>query len=72
MTIYPQRTLLLDALDLDKTKYGKGPDPNIPNRFFWVNREEGVMIQTQKKNGYEQVMSIEYSRSSEDMRLLCK
>lgn len=72
MTIYPQGTLLLGDLNLDETKYRKGPDPNIPNRFFLINRGDGVMIQTQERNGYEQVMSIEYSRASDDMRLLCK
>jgi hypothetical protein len=71
-TVYPQRTLPLDDLELDKTKYGKAPDPNIPNYFFWVNRAEGIMIQTQKQDGYEQVISIEYSRSSDDMKLRCK
>lgn len=71
-TVYPQRTLPLDDLDLDDKKYSKAPDPNIPNSFFLINRAEGVMIQTQKRDGYEQVMSIEYSRSKDDIKLLCK
>lgn len=72
ITVYPQRTLPLDDLDLDDTKYAKAPDPNIPNSFFLINRAEGVMIQTQKRDGYEQVMAIEYSRSGDDIKLLCK
>jgi len=70
--LYPQRTVLLQELGLDLDKFRRGPDPNIPDSFFWVNREEGVMIQSQVKHGAEQIVSIEYSRSSEDRGLLCK
>ena len=72
ITIHPQKTVLIRDLELDKNKYRRGPDPNIPNWFFWVNREEGIIIQSQLKDGCEQVMSIEYSRSDEDQGLLCK
>ncbi len=72
ITIYPRGTIRIRDLALDRDNYGRGPDPNIPNAFFWVNREEGIMIQSQLKDGSEQVMSIEYSRSSKDKRLLCK
>lgn len=72
ITIYPQKTLLLRDLNLDKKKYARGEDPNIPHTFFLVNRGEGVMIQTQERDGYEYVLSIEYSRSNDDIGLLCK
>ncbi len=72
LTIYPQRTVLLQELGLDLGKYRRGPDPNIPDSFFWVNRKEGILIQSQIEFGSEQVVSIEYSRSSDDSRLLCK
>jgi hypothetical protein len=72
ITIYPQRTLLLRDLNLDKSKYARGKDPHLPQTFFLVNRGEGVMIQTQERDGYECVLLIEYSRSNDDIGLLCK
>jgi hypothetical protein len=71
LTVYPQKTLLLRDLRLDEKKYDRSPDPNIPHMFFLVNPEEGVMIQTQDRDGYEYVFSIEYSRSNEDIGLRC-
>jgi hypothetical protein len=72
ITIYPQRTVLISDLQLNGNKYERVPDPNIPNWFFWLNREYGVMIQSEVEISVERVMSITYSRSTQDNRLLCK
>lgn len=70
--IYPQRTVLVSELNLDQNKYRRGPDPNIRDWFYLVNPEEGIMIQSQVKNGCEQVMAITYQPSTQDKVQLCK
>ncbi|HZI88656.1 MAG TPA: hypothetical protein VFD48_17615 [Pyrinomonadaceae bacterium] len=45
VTIYPLTNILIPNLRLDRNKYSRGPAPHIPNWFFWVNRDEGVIIQ---------------------------
>lgn len=72
ITVHPQHTVLMSSLQLGIDKYERIRDPNIRDWFFWVNREEGVMIQSELKEGVERVMSITYSRSSEDRGLLCE
>lgn len=71
-TVYPQRTILIAELGLSREEYHRIPDSHVPNWFYWINRKEGIMIQSELKYGSEQVMSIEYSRSDRDMDLLCK
>lgn len=72
ITIHPQVTVLINDLQLNIDKYERVPDPNIPDWFFWTNREEGIMIQSEVRDGVERVMSITHSRSNKDKALLCK
>jgi hypothetical protein len=72
ITVYPQRSILIADLGVNLDNYLRTPDPHIPNSFFWINREAGVMIQSQLKSASEEVISIEYSRSGNDKNRLCK
>jgi hypothetical protein len=72
ITLYPQRTVLIRDLNLDKLKYRRSPDPNIPNAFLWMNVEEGIIIESEVKDGCEQIVSLTYRPSNKDKGLLCK
>jgi hypothetical protein len=72
ITVIPQKTLLIKDLNLDRDAYRREPDPNIPNAFFWVNLEEGIIIESELRNNCEQVVTITYRPSNRDKNLLCK
>jgi|SRR5687768_728828 len=72
ITVIPQKTLLIDDLDLDTDAYRRGPDPNIPNAFYWLNLEEGITIESEMRNNREQVVTISYKPSTRDRDLVCR
>ena len=72
ITVIPQRTLLIRDLDLDKDAYRRAPDPNIPNAFYWLNSEDGIVIESEVKDNCEQVVTITYKPSTRDRDLHCK
>ena len=72
ITVIPQKTLLSKDLNLDKEAYRRGPDPNIPNAFFWLNLNDGIMIESELRDGCEKVVTITYKPSTRDRNLLCK
>jgi len=69
--VYPRTTTLVRDLPFDVGKYKRGPDPNIPDRFFYVNDENGVMIESEVRQGCEQVVNVTYEPTTKDVALRC-
>jgi hypothetical protein len=69
--VYPRTTILLRDLSFDVRNYRRSPDPNIPDRFFYVNDEAGVVIESEVEQGCERVAGITYQPMAKDMSLRC-
>jgi hypothetical protein len=69
--VYPRTTILLRDLPFNMNNYRRSRDPNIPNRFFYVNDEDGVMIESVVEQGCERVANITYQPTTKDMSLRC-
>jgi len=65
-------TMLLDQLDLDFNKYLKVESPHPENVFYYMNREDGILIETRLRGQCETVRSIRYSYTKADSQFLCK
>jgi hypothetical protein len=69
--VYPRTTILLRDLPFDVSNYRRSPDPNIRDRFFYINDEDGVMIESELDHGCERVVSVTYQPTAKDATLRC-
>jgi hypothetical protein len=71
-TVHPNSKLLVDDLNLDKTKYEKQRDPHLEGIVYYINREEGVFIDVRiLDGGVEDVDNITYESAATDDHLRC-
>jgi hypothetical protein len=71
-TVSPNSKVLLSSLKLDKTKYKHVPDYHLQGAVHYVNREDGVRVETRLTEGEdEQVISISYDPGIKDLHLRC-
>ena len=71
ISVTPMTTLLLDQLDLDLDKYSRAESTHPENVFYYLNSEDGIMIQTRLRGECETVTSIQYGHAKKDDNLRC-
>ncbi|MGH9966965.1 MAG: hypothetical protein ACREBG_03895 [Pyrinomonadaceae bacterium] len=71
VTVFPQTTVLVNTLGLDKTIYKRNQEVHPENWAWYASAETGVMIHTMQNNGCEEVMSITYRPTTKDEELRC-
>ncbi|MBC8028497.1 MAG: hypothetical protein H7Z16_00130 [Pyrinomonadaceae bacterium] len=69
--VTPMTTRLLDQLDLDLTKYSRTESTHPENVFYYLNPDDGVMIQTRLRGESETLTSITYEHAAKDKDLRC-
>jgi len=72
ITVHPNAKLLVDSLQLDKTKYRRERDPHADLVVYYVNKEEGIRISARMLQEGEDVDSITYEPGTEDSHLRCR
>jgi hypothetical protein len=76
ITIYPQpygRIKMAD-LDIDRSRFKKKDDQEIPNTYYLLNEEAGVTVYAQKDvvTGEDRLTGINYKPAARDKNLRCK
>lgn len=76
ITIYPQpygRIRLAD-LDIDRDKFKKEDDLEVPNTYLLINEKEGITIYADKDRvtGEDRVTGFNYKPAAKDRNLRCK
>jgi hypothetical protein len=76
ITIYPQpygRIRLAD-LDIDRGRFKKEDDPEIPNIYYLINEKDGITIYVSKDQviGEDRVTGFNYKPTAKDKGLRCK
>lgn len=72
ITVTPMTTLLLDELRLELDRYNRAESTHPENVFYYLNPEDGVMIQTRLRGELETVTSITYGHAMKDDNLRCR
>ncbi len=71
ITVFPQTTVLVNSLRLDKRIYKRSQEVHPENWVWYVSSETGVMVHAIQNNGCEEVMSITYRTARKDEHLRC-
>lgn len=71
ITVFPQTSVLVNSLRLDKTIYKRSQEVHPENWVWYVSSEIGVMVHAIQKNGGEEVMSTTYRPATKDEHLRC-
>ncbi len=76
ITIYPQpygRMRLID-LNIDRDKFKKEDDQELPNTYNLINEVEGITVYVSKDNvtGEDRVTGFNYKHAAKDKHLRCK
>jgi hypothetical protein len=69
--VTPMTTVLLHELDFDLDKYNKAESTHPEDVYYYLNSEDGIMIQTRVRGERETVTSITYGHSKKDEHLRC-
>lgn len=71
ITVFPQTTVLVSSLLLDKSMYKRSQEVHPENWVWFVSPEAGVMVHAMLINGREEVMSITCRPATKDDELRC-
>lgn len=71
ITVFPQTSVLVNSLQLDKRIYKRSQEVHPENWAWYVSSETGVMVHAMQNNGCEEVMSITYRPATKDEHLRC-
>jgi hypothetical protein len=70
--IYPRMPSLVRDLPINLSRYKRVSDPNIPNRFFYINEADGMMIESEVRQACEEVINITYEPTTKDESWRCQ
>lgn len=69
--ISPKKNLFLSDLKLDHDKYQRRPDPHMEANVHYINKEEGIFIETRVLEEDEIVIFIYYQPTPADKSFQC-
>lgn len=71
LEVYPQKTLLVKTLNLDRSKFKRIRDAHPENWIHYFNLDDGISVDAQIRGGREEVMNLTYEPSSRQKDLRC-
>lgn len=71
VTVSPRKTLLVQNLGLDKSKYTRIQDTHPENWVHYLNSSEGITVDARLNNECEEVISIVYQPTARDRENRC-
>jgi hypothetical protein len=74
ITPRPYGKIRLADLDIDRNKFKKEDDHELPNNYYLINEEAGITVYAQKDRatGEDRVTGINYKPAARDKNLRCK